>query len=368
MMTVRRRLMVFAAVPVLVLGLAACASEPEPEAEPTPTVEPTPTETVAGPTPPGSRVPATCEQLFAGVDGFTGGPAVDVELESLLTRATMDQAGFEYCTVTGAIGATPVEITTVVGVEIAEAVMLDTIDFANEFDLVTQIGGELSYSECVPVSDFSYCLTQIFAGGYLIEFSTNPSGPIAADFDESFRLFAADLGDRALAWPAPVAAWTAPEGALTWAYPCETDVASSDGAIRAAMPFEVMPPTIIGSGDGFNMFYAADRLQQATSCSWYGSGEQFGSVSIEIAPGSAWIVEQGTPLPGTPIDYPGALAASVVDWPSDGEPTQSWLWVVIDGSIVVVEVNTGGAGFDRQASIDASTRVVDAVVAEFGTP
>ncbi|MBX9472745.1 hypothetical protein [Microcella sp.] len=355
-------------VALVVLALAACAPEPEPEAQPTQTIAPTPTETIAAPSAPGSRVPMTCEQLFAGVDGFTGGPAVDVALDSLLLKATVDQAGFEYCTISGAIGATPVEIRTVVGVEIDEAVIQRSIEFAEEYGLGTNVGGELSYSECIPVDTYSYCVTEIFAGGYVLQFSTSPDGPVAADFEQSFRSFAADLGDRALAWPAPAPAWAAPEGALTWAHTCETEVAASDAAIRAAMPFEVMPPTIIGSGDGFSMFYEAERRQQATSCSWYGSGEQYGSVSVEIAPGAAWIVEQGTPLPGTAIDYPGALAASVVDWPSEAEPTQAWLWVAIDGSIVVVEVSTGGVSFDRQAAIEASTRVVDAVVAEFGTP
>ncbi len=364
----RYRLLGFAAAPLLVLSLAACATEPEPAPEPPPIVEPTPTETVAGPTPPGSRVPATCEQLFAGIDGFTGGPAVDVDIESLLTKASMDQAGFEYCRVTGAIGATPVEITTVIGVEIDEAVMREALNVADEFGLGTDVGGELSTSQCIPVDTYSYCVSLIYAGGYLLEFSTIPSGPLAADFEESFLSFAADLGDRALAWPPPVTAWRAPEGALTWAHTCETDVAASDGAIRAAMPFDVMPPTIIGSGDGFSMLYEAARRQQATSCSWYGTGDQYGTVSIEIAPGSAWIVEQGTPLPGIAIDYPGALAASIHDWPSAADPTQAWMWVAIDGSIIVVEVNTGGVGFDRQATIEASTRVVDAVVAEFGSP
>jgi hypothetical protein len=362
----RRRLYAVVAAPLLVLSLAACAPEAAPE-QPA-TSEPTPTDTVAAHTPPGSRVPATCEQLFAGLDGFTGGPARVVDTEYLVTEALLDQAGFEFCTVSGTIGGTPVDITTVVGVDVDEAQMRSSLDYADEYDLATDLGGELSVSECIPQRDFSYCLTTIYASGYLIEFSTVLRGAVAADFDASFRSLAADLGDRVRAWPAPVAAWVAPEGALTWAHTCETDVAASDAAIRTAMPFDVAPPTIIGSGDGFSMIYEAERRQQATSCSWYSSGEPFGSVSIEIAPGSAWVVEQGTPLPGLAIDYPGALAASVVDWPSVAEPTQAWLWVAIDGSIIVVEVSTGGAHFDRQASIDAAIQVIDAIVAEFGAP
>jgi len=353
------------AVVALVAGLAACAPA-EPEAQPQPTVTPTPTETVAGPTPPGSRVPATCEQLFAGLAGFTGGPAENVEIEDLTTRASMDQSGFEYCKVAGSIGSTAVEIATVVGVEIDESVIRRSLGFAEEYGWATGVGGELSYSECLPVQEYSYCLSEVFANGYLLQFSTSPSGSVTDDFEQSFRALTADLADRALAWPAPVAAWVAPDGSLAWATDCDSEVASTDAAIRAAMPFEVAPATFIGSGDGFFGFSEAARRQQVMACTWSMSEEPYGNVTIQIAPGAAWLLVGGTPLPGTPIDYPGAAAASVVDWPSAAEPTQSWGWVVVDGSIVFVEVNFGGRDFDRQASIDAALRVVDAIVAEFG--
>ncbi|MGV3734104.1 MAG: hypothetical protein ACO1N6_11975 [Microcella sp.] len=365
MMSPARRAVALVAAAALVAGLAACAPA-EPEAQPEPTVTPTPTETVAGPTPPGSRVPATCEQLFAGLAGFTGGPAENVEVEDLATRASMDQSGFEYCKVAGSIGGTAVEIATVIGVEIDESVIRQSLGFAEEYGWATGVGGELSYSQCLPVQAYSYCVSEVFANGYLLQFSTMPSGSVAADFEQSFRALAADLADRALAWPAPVAAWVAPEGALAWATDCDTDVASTDAAIRAAMPFEVAPATFIGSGDGFFAFSEAARRQRVTACTWSTSEAPYGSVTIQIAPGAAWLLDGGTPLPGTPIDYPGAAAASVVDWPSASEPTQSWLWVVVDGSIVFVEVNFGGRDFDRQASIDASLRVVDAIVATFG--
>lgn len=361
----RRRLCAVVAAPLLVLSLAACVPEPEAAPEPPPTVEPVPTETAATPTPPGSRVPATCEQLFAGLAGFAGGPAARVDLDYLPNIAVLAQAGYEFCRVPGMIGGTPVTITTVVGVDIARDSVQKTVDAADEFGLPTGVGGELSYTECTAASDFSYCSTGVYANGYLIEFTIVRDGAIAADFDSSLRRLTVDLGERAESWPAAVPAWIPPPGALTWANDCEGEVVASDAAIRVAMPFDPWPPTFFGSGDGYPLFYKAEELQSTTHCEWSSSGDDFGSASISITPGAAWIVEAGATLPGTPIDYPGALAASVVDNP---EYSNVSVWVVIDNSIVIVDMDTGYLIDDRPGEIDAALEVVDAIVAEFGAP
>lgn len=353
-MTVRRRLMGFAVVPVLVLGLAACATEPEPEAEPTPTVEPTPTETIAEPTLPGSRVPATCEQVLAGVDGFTGGPATAVDAGSLITQAMLDQAGFIFCEVEGSVGGTAVSIRGLVGIDIE----LPSVDPSSAI-----AAGDAAWTECRTAEEFNYCMSAVYAGAYAFEFSTIRTGPITPDFPSAMESLIVDLGDRMAAWPAPVAAWVAPEGVLAWAIDCDADVAATDAVVRASLPFSSNPPTFSGSGDGFPFIYVAGARQGLTSCAWYGEGGQPGWVDITIAPGAAWVLEGGAALPGTPIDYPGALAASVND-----EFDVVTVWVVIDGSIVAVDLVEGGPVGDQTAVVAAAVRVVDAIVAEFGTP
>ncbi len=363
----RSRLIVLTAAPLLVVSLSACvpASEPEPGQPQTP--EATPTETVAAPTPPGPRIPVTCEELFAGLDGFTGDPAEPVEFSSAApVQAILDQAGFAFCQVDGRLGATAVSITSIVGVDFDVSKIQGDIDTFEQYGGIDTIsGGELSWTECRAADQPGYCLTNVYANGYLFEFSTSPEGSIAADFDAALRSFAQEVGSRMAAWPAAPPPWVAPEGALSWSSECDTDVAATDGGVRAAMPFDSRPPIYWGSGDGFPLIYTALSRQGFMECAWESSGEDFGFAVVIIAPGAGWILEQGQTLPGRPIDYPGALAATVVD---ESQNSSVVVWMVIDDSLLVIDLDTGYLIDDRPGEIAAALRVADAVVADFGAP
>jgi len=352
---------------LLVGSLSACVPSADPEPGPTQTSEPTPTETVAAPTHPGPRIPVTCEQLFENVDGFTGGPAAPVEFSSAApVKAVLDQAGFEFCRVEGLLGSTAVTMTTIVGVDFDVATVDEDIAaFAQFGGIDTDIGGERSWTECRAADDPSYCLTNVYANGYLVEFSTNPAGPIAGDFDASLRSFTADLGSSLASWPEAPEPWVASDGALSWSSECDTEVASTDGGIRAAMPFDSRPPIYWGSGDGFPLIYTALLRQGFMECAWESSGEDFGFAVVMIVPGAGWILERGETLPGEPIDYPGALAASVVDESQNSSVT---VWLVIDESLLIIDLDTGYLIDDRPGEIAAALRVADAVVADFGAP
>lgn len=351
-------------VSLLVLSLAACAPEPAPvPSEPSPT--PTATETTATPTLPGSRIPATCEQVFADVAGFTGGPATRIGREYLSLVAAVDQSGFDFCRVSGALGGTPVEITAVLGVDIESATVQAALDWALSYGVQTDIGGELSWTQCRAADSPSYCATEVFVSGYLAQFTTIIEGSISSDFDASLRALTTDLGNRMATWPEPVPAWQIPEGALEWAYDCETDVALTDGAVRAAMPFESAPATTFGSGDGYPLLYDAQQRQNQTLCAWESTGGDYSLAYVQILPGSAWLLEQGSTLPGDPITYPGALAASAID---DSANSTMTVWVAIDGSIISVDLYSSYLADDRSGDLAATLRIVDAIVAEFGTP
>ena len=148
--TFRSRLVVFAAAPLLVVSLSACVPASEPESGPTQTPEPTPTETVAAPTPPGPRIPVTCEELFAGIDGFTGEPAGPVEFSSAApVQAILDQAGFAFCRAEGRLGSTAVTITSIMGVDFDVSKIESDIDAFEQYGGIDTISaGELSWTEC----------------------------------------------------------------------------------------------------------------------------------------------------------------------------------------------------------------------------
>jgi len=363
MNTLHRGGAVLATACVLSLVLAACAPEAEPAPAP-PAPAPSATETDVAPTPPGSRVPATCEQVFAGVAGFTGGPATRIGREYLSLVAAVDQSGFDFCRVSGALGSTPVEITAVLGVDIEAATVQAALDWALSYSLQTDIGGELSWTECRAADIPSYCSTEVFVSGYLVQFTTVVDGPIAGDFDASLRALTTDLGNRMAAWPEPVPTWQMPEGALEWSYDCEADVAMTDGAVRAAMPFESAPASTFGSGDGYPLLYEAERRQNQTHCAWESTGGDYSLAFVQILPGSAWLIEQGSTLPGDPIAYPRALAASAED---DALNSRTTVWVAIDGSLISVDLYSGYLIDDRSGDLAATLRIVDAIVAEFGT-
>lgn len=220
----------------LVAGLAACAPA-EPEAQPQPTATPSATPTPVSPTPPGSRVPLACDELVAGLPGYTVSTAENVDLSYLPLTAAVEQSGFEYCEYTGTLGATPVTLLFMVGVEVDPAGVQRMIDFYSPRGFPTDFAGDLSYTECRAADDPPYCLTEVLVGGWLAQWSTNADGAVAADYDASLRAFAVALADRMAAWAPPPPAWVQPEGALAWAYDCEAEVAQSDGPIRASFGF-----------------------------------------------------------------------------------------------------------------------------------
>lgn len=352
-----------AASALLVAGLAACAPA-EPEAQPQPTATPTPTETVAGPTPPGSRVPLACDALIAGLPGWTGTSAENVVFSYLPLTAAVEQSGFEYCDYTGTLGATPVRLLFMVGVEVDPAVVQRSIDFYSPLGYPTGFAGDLSYTECRAADDPPYCLTEVLVGGWLAQWSTNADGAVAADYDASLRAFAVALADRMRAWAPPPPAWVQPEGALAWAYDCEGEVGQSDGPIRATFGFPSTTAQFTGSGDGLGLFYTAERRQSQTICGWSATDESGANVYVTIAPGAEYLLDAGETLDGDPISYPGARAASVVDNP---DYTNVSVQVVIDGSFIEVSYDAGYLSeLTRDDEIAAALRVVDAIVATFG--
>ena len=309
----------------------------------------------------------TCDELFAGIDSFTGEVAGPVEFSSAApVQAILDQAGFAFCRAEGRLGSTAVTITSIMGVDFDVSKIESDIDAFEQYGGIDTISaGELSWTECRAADEPPYCLTNVYANGYLFEFSTSPSGAPSADFDAALRSLAQGVGSRMAAWPAAPLPWIAPEGALSWSSECDTEVASTDGGVRAAMPFDSRPPIYWGSGDGFPLIYTALSRQGFMECAWESSGDDFGFAVVTIAPGAAWVLGRGDTLPGEPIDYPGALAASVVD---ESESSNTTVWLVIDDSLLIIDMDAGYLVDDRPGEIAAALRVADAVVADFGAP
>jgi hypothetical protein len=345
---------------MLLIGLAACAGvapEAMPTLEPTPT--PSVTETVAAPTPPGSRVPLDCAQLFVGLDGFSVSSSAAREGYAW-GRAVQDQSGSISCETEGMLGGTSVSVLAIVAPDVSRQTAQERADSPGVQEVnLTNLGGEISYSNCRAKPGMGYCLGTAWSGGYMIDYSIGPNqDQVAPDFDESFGRFAAALGSRLDSWAPPPAAWQAPEGALAWANDCRGDVAATDDAVRAAIPFEVAEVSYAG-GDSFWLWSELERRVGVTSCIWTGAQ---GSASIQILPGAEWLFEQPGVLPGTPYDYPGALATV------DAQESSVSLHLVVDASYVeVVLMDYGSSAPDPEQRTASARAIADAIVAQLGT-
>ena len=329
----QRRLAALVIAPLLVVGLAACAGA-EPEAMPTPssTPTPTPTETIAAPTSPTSRVPATCDELFSS-SLIAGG-----ELNEYGSSAVA-QAGYLGCFFEGSFGGALARLSVDVSVD-------------PPVEEVQRLLGRAGDPES-PGCDARYCRILFFSGDYAVEIlvSDYPAG--AAPLTPLVEAFTAEIEQRVSSWPTPAPLWQPPGDALRWEFDCAELIPRQD-VVRDVVPFPVGDARRAG-GDLHYMSFWALAATGTTQCVWddIGSG-----VSVEILPGGAWMHEAGIPLPGEPYSFAGALAAA-----RDAENRPSTISAYIDGSLVSVGVSPPeGSGIDGAAVAEA---VLAAIVAAF---
>lgn len=398
MHTARRRLSTLAIIPVLVIGLAACAtptgsqsstgsSSTDSESAPTPgstSESPTdgPTDSAAGSEPdsgsgaspdgepvftavaPAPRLPVTCAQFLASMPGMTGA-TVSRTVNGTAQQAALDQVGFIDCELYGSLAGVPVTIRTVVGVEIPRSVVTPRVEAAAAAGQPTDLGGQLSYSDCGFVGSALDCWSGVYANGYFAEINfSRQSWASSAAFDAATLTITSTLAARVAAWGAPPAAWKAPSSALRWATDCESRVASTDSAIVDAIPSSVSSPRDAMPDSGFALSTIGLDRAGFTFCEWPGSL----GVTVVIVPGASWRFAQPGALGGTPYPYPGALATFDVLPYWSGYATSSLL-LVVDDSLVVVNV---GAEYDHPTIPVTQVRsitldIAQAVIDEFGS-
>ncbi len=160
------------------IGLGACA-QPEPAAppEPEPTLVPSATETRTAQLLPGSRVPATCDDIFASA-AVSGGTSVTV------TDPIAALAGYLACTYDGSLGGYP-------------AFLVITISVDPPFETVNRVWGwTLEPSALEPVSEcagaFSICTDLFSSGEFAVTVDVFESAAGAEELAPSFRSFVAE--------------------------------------------------------------------------------------------------------------------------------------------------------------------------------
>ena len=334
----RRRWAALVIAPLLVAGLAACAGV-EPEAMPTltPTPTPTPTETVAVPTSPTSRVPSTCEELFAS-------PVVSGGVASSYGTPPMQQAGYLGCAYQGMFDG-------------RSAALLIDVSVDPPIDELNRVLGWPDDAESLTCDDEGWgCYADFVSASYVVDISLEFSEISASNgvVAPVFEAFAADVEQQVTSWPAPVTLWQPPADALRWAFDCATLIPRQD-AVRNAVPFPVGDALRPGSDVGY-ISLLAEAATDTTDC--YFPGESGASVAVQILPGGAWRHEAGILLQGEPYSLEGALAAVTVTGYGDSRVS-----AYIDGSLVSVGVSPPeGSGIDGYA---VAEDVIAALVAAF---
>jgi hypothetical protein len=337
----RRRLAALVIAPLLVVGLAACAGvEPEAMPTPTPTPTPTPIETVAAPTMPTSRVPATCDELFAS-SLVSGGVA------SAYAGPSAQQAGYLGCMYEGKLGGTSATLLIDVSVD-------PPIDELNRVLGRSDVPGSFY---CADDAGAGACDATFVSASYVVDLwvfdFTGSSGSLTPLFEE----FMAEVEQRVASWPAPAPApapaWQAPSDALRWAFDCAELLPRQD-VVRDVIPFAVGDAYRAGGGLNYMYFWSMVETDM-TQCVWDTTGA---GVTLEILPGGAWAYEAGIPLTGEPYVIPGALDAARYT-----QYGRSHVSAYIDGSLVTVTVfPPEGSGIDGYA---VAEDVIAALVAAF---
>lgn len=349
---VNRHWIAAAIVPALLLGLAACTTEPTPAAT---SPAPAASETFAAdpePTPLGSRVPADCDALFAS-DAVSGGTAAAVTRDDVFFDATLQQAGYLVCEYDGAIGSVDATVTVLVAVDQPPTALDDEVASAAANGLPTGIVGPASWSNCGVGDDRPTCRTQLMAGRYAIEVIVNYREAVAAELLPAVTPLAVDLSELASTWPDAVEPWQPEADALTWAHDCEGAVRAQQDVVRDAAPFALDDVVTAGGGDGAWTVYRAQEATTLTYCSWYSTD---GAIDLRILPGAAWLVDTGAVLPGSPTDLEGALAAGLAT-PNANVAT---LTALVDGSLVEVSVTRGSGPSAEQVARDVIAALVEA--------
>jgi len=329
-----RRAVAVAASALLVAGLAACAPA-EPEAQPEPTVTPSATPTPVGPTPPGSRVPTTCEEIFASAV-FNGRAVSEAELAAARTpySGLWVQAGNLDCQFEGEVGGEAARVTVTVEVGTpADSIWWYAGWGIDEEAFFPSIAGEASHLGCQAGAEGEWCKAELVAGGYgasLDFWFDEPDVDIAQDAIAYLN----ELEALLTSLPAAKPAWQPPPGVLTWSDDCEGIVRTQQDVVRDVVPFALSDAMSNLGPDGSWGYYEAYRVTRSTECGWFNVGEGLGgTVDIVILPGGAWMHDAGVPLGGEPYDLPGALAAAV-----EISDDQYALSAYIDGSYVSVRV------------------------------
>lgn len=320
----RRRLAALVIAPLLVVGLVACAGvEPEATQSPTPTPTPTPTETVAAPTMPTSRVPVTCDELFAS-------PLVSGSVASSYGSPSVKQAGYLGCVYQGMFDGR------------GAAILID-VSVDPPIDELNRVLGWPEDTESVTCDDEGWgCYADFVSASYVVDFSLEFSEISASNREVAplFEAFAADLKQQVASWPAAAPLWQPPADAMRWAFDCPALIPRQD-VVHNAVPFPLGDAFRPGSDTRY-MSLLAQAATSMTSCVFWNDGA---GVTVELLPGGAWMHEAGIPLQGDPYSLEGALAAvSVTDY---GDSRVS---AYIDGSLVTVGVSPPeGSGIDGYA-------------------
>lgn len=309
---------------------------------------------------PAPRLPVTCAQLMASLPGLTGGTASPM-YEGYFLEAVVLQAGFLRCQMSSEVASVPVSIQIMVGVEIPETMVQGRVDAAAAAGHHTNLGADLSYSDCGKVAREWKCSSGIYANGYFAEISISRNAPATSASDAATIQFMESLATRIASWGSPAPAWQAPAEALRWETDCETDVARTDSAIAAAAPFPIGTPSS-GFVDEFTLSAVANERAGLTYCTW--GVNPHPSLTVAILPGASWMFAQPGALTGSPHTFPGALATLSVS-PVKNSAARGYsagtLWLVIDDSSVMVSV---ASAYDMPSIPTAQLTSVPTDVAE----
>ena len=355
-MTVRlitRRLAALIVAPLLVVGLAACATA-VPEAMPTPT--PTPTSTVEAPpeAKPGSRIPLSCVELAALPSEFTSVSVTETDLFQFAV------AGFASCVLGAQIEGADASLRLVILPDLkdtpvgwfdaAGAPAEATIGFAGSRSGVlcaVDVGGSQT-SRCESFAD---------AQQFSVSLDLNVDGVVSqAGAITALASYLSALVPALDAVGDPLPAWDAGPGVLTYPNDCENDMAAVDGPIIDVLPFESARAEFPYSDDGAYIYVVANRRTGGIGCEWR-SG--IASLRLTVVAGASWVIDEGgfTPL-GSEISLAGADRAWLE---AQTGSSQVIVTFVVDRSLAFVSYEADSGG--DPAVVDAVLAVVAAVIA-----
>lgn len=293
---------------ILLLVLTGCvapAGPSDPEPTPTPTVD----VPVAAP---GSRVPATCDELLSAdaLAAVVGASVALVSETADITSGALDSAGLTRCR-----WSSP----DVIAVNAAVMISADDED-------VSELRERPVYEPFVAdsiVADSSL-LCEVYDGSVTCHFSF-PTARYAVDGWIQYPEPGATPEDEtagaielltplasALEALEPLPEWTAPARSTVEFLDCAP--LGADGAVAETLGWaDAWGPSFDGSGDWGWAFYRALGRSGWNECAW-GTPQGSTRLFVTYAPAAGWAWESGDPVEGDPVEIAGATrAVSVCD-------------------------------------------------------